>query len=203
MSPVPHGAAELAELCSRMALCASTPHRPSMVAELLGLTLNALQRSGGKLSIETPFGPVTSIASPDGSTLRHWRFPLLHEGGDLGEVVIDDLEHRDMAPEEERLATALAGLLAHLVTLTSRSDAAEIRSSHLATALESRVVIEQAKGLLAERLKLPPDHAFDDLRARARQQRRNIHSVAQELLDEVTTGESAERVTDPRNPSQP
>src|SRR5438046_1760028 len=56
------------------------------------------------------------------------------------------------------------------------------RNRQLEQALESRIVIEQAKGVLVERLSLAPDHAFEILRRAARSQRRRIHVVAAEVV---------------------
>lgn len=49
----------------------------------------------------------------------------------------------------------------------------------LQTALDSRIVIEQAKGILAERLAVSIEDAFDILRSAARSHRVKIHEVAQ------------------------
>ena len=55
-------------------------------------------------------------------------------------------------------------------------------NAQLQTALESRIVIEQAKGVLAERHLLPPDYVFEALRAGARSDGRPLHDVAQEVV---------------------
>lgn len=52
------------------------------------------------------------------------------------------------------------------------------------TALDSRVVIEQAKGVLAARHDLPIDDAFQRLRTRARSQGRRLHEVAREIVEQ-------------------
>jgi hypothetical protein len=56
------------------------------------------------------------------------------------------------------------------------------RSRQLEQALRSRVVIEQAKGLLAERHGVPVDEAFQRLRQEARNSRRRIHDVAADVV---------------------
>jgi len=56
------------------------------------------------------------------------------------------------------------------------------RNHQLEQALESRIVIEQAKGVLAERLELEPNRAFEILRRAARSQRRRIHVLAEEVV---------------------
>nr|WP_281373241.1 GAF and ANTAR domain-containing protein [Kineococcus aurantiacus] len=63
----------------------------------------------------------------------------------------------------------------------------------LQEALDSRVVLEQAKGVLAERHRVHPDDAFTQLRTRARAQRRRLRDVASEVvaqLGEVPAGQA-------------
>ena len=52
-----------------------------------------------------------------------------------------------------------------------------------ASALNSRVLIEQAKGVLAERAKLSMDEAFTWLRHYARSHNRPLVAVAQAVID--------------------
>ena len=53
----------------------------------------------------------------------------------------------------------------------------------LQTALASRVVIEQAKGVLAERLRLGPDQAFSLLRRHARRGNHRLTDFAREVIE--------------------
>ncbi|WP_432542939.1 GAF and ANTAR domain-containing protein [Kineococcus sp. SYSU DK002] len=57
--------------------------------------------------------------------------------------------------------------------------------AQLQEALDSRVVLEQAKGALAQRYRVHPDDAFQRLRTRARAERRRLRDVAQEVVDEL------------------
>jgi hypothetical protein len=52
------------------------------------------------------------------------------------------------------------------------------RSIQLQSALDSRIVIEQAKGVLAERLMITPEEAFEGMRRDARSRRMKLHAVA-------------------------
>lgn len=61
-------------------------------------------------------------------------------------------------------------------------DAAEERAQQLQTALDSRVVIEQAKGYLAATQGLQPDEAFAVIRAHARRHRLRTHDVCRAVL---------------------
>ena len=56
------------------------------------------------------------------------------------------------------------------------------RNAQLEHALESRIVIEQAKGVLAERFALDPDAAFQLLRRGARNHRTRIHELAARVV---------------------
>jgi ANTAR domain len=57
----------------------------------------------------------------------------------------------------------------------------------LQTALDSRIVIEQAKGILAERLAVDVDQAFDILRYAARSHSLKLHDVAESVIKERET----------------
>jgi hypothetical protein len=56
------------------------------------------------------------------------------------------------------------------------------RTIQLQTALESRIVIEQAKGILAERRGTTPDEAFAELRSDARSRRMKLHELAADIV---------------------
>ena len=56
------------------------------------------------------------------------------------------------------------------------------QNGQLRTALESRIVIEQAKGVLAERFGLEVDEAFQILRRAARNHRMSIHALAARVV---------------------
>ena len=72
-------------------------------------------------------------------------------------------------------------MAAELDKLARYADAQEQRASQLQTALDSRVVIEQAVGMLAERFDLSVADGFDLLRRAARDSRRQLRSLAAEL----------------------
>jgi hypothetical protein len=66
------------------------------------------------------------------------------------------------------------------------------RTIQLQTALESRIVIEQAKGILAERESITPNEAFDKLRREARGKRMKLHDLAEAIV--ATAGRPAEEL---------
>jgi transcriptional regulator with GAF, ATPase, and Fis domain len=71
--------------------------------------------------------------------------------------------------------------------------ASELLATQLQTALHSRVQIEQAKGVLAERTRLPMDQAFRLMRDYARSHNRRLSDVAAQitngLLDDTILGD--------------
>jgi hypothetical protein len=67
------------------------------------------------------------------------------------------------------------------------------RAAQLQEALESRIVIEQAKGVLAERYAISTDEAFTLLRSAARSNRVKLHGLAEEVVSSRTTPAAFER----------
>jgi hypothetical protein len=84
----------------------------------------------------------------------------------------------------EELATAqlLADVgisyIANSRLLNEKSALAE----QLQRALDSRILLEQAKGALAERHRISLDEAFERLRSHARSKRQKVHEAAREVL---------------------
>jgi hypothetical protein len=56
------------------------------------------------------------------------------------------------------------------------------RAIQLQTALDSRIVIEQAKGVLAARESITPNEAFDKMRREARSKRMKLHDLAAAIV---------------------
>jgi ANTAR domain len=66
------------------------------------------------------------------------------------------------------------------------------RTIQLQTALDSRVVIEQAKGIVAMRESISPDEAFQKIRRQARSERRKLYDLATEIVS--TTNKPADQL---------
>ena len=67
-------------------------------------------------------------------------------------------------------------------TLVRELQRLRTENAQLTQALESRIVIEQAKGILRERYGLSLDEAFEVLRHAARSNRMNIHALASKVI---------------------
>lgn len=78
----------------------------------------------------------------------------------------------------ETIASVTGALLRNLRDLARATELAD----QLERALRSRIVVEQAKGMLAERLGVTPDEAFAVLRRTARNRRERLHDLARAVL---------------------
>jgi GAF domain-containing protein len=87
------------------------------------------------------------------------------------------------SPEDTRIGQALADV-ATIGLLQERSvRRSETLNEQLQSALDSRVVIEQAKGKLAERLGLNVDQAFTVLRTYARERNLRLSDLAERVIE--------------------
>src|SRR6204780_2218226 len=113
------------------------------------------------------------------------------------------------APADVRVGQALADV-ATISLLHERSMRhSDTLNEQLQTALNSRVIIEQAKGKLAERLGLDMDQAFNLLRESARTSNRRLSDLAQAFVNgtDALAGLDASgpplRLSAPRPPRRP
>jgi AmiR/NasT family two-component response regulator len=87
--------------------------------------------------------------------------------------------------EDEAVQTLEVGSLhdasAAIARLLAVTEATMSRRAQLETALRTRVAIEQAKGVLAERHGLSLEDAFDTLRRTARTNRIKLHDLVQRV----------------------
>ena len=91
-----------------------------------------------------------------------------------------------MDPSELRIGQALADVATIGLLQERNVRRAETVAEQLQAALNSRVVIEQAKGRLAERLQLDMEQAFTLLRDHARDTNQRLTDVALQVIDSPT-----------------
>ncbi len=86
-------------------------------------------------------------------------------------------------PADVRIGQALADVATISLLHERGMRRSDALNEQLQTALNSRVIIEQAKGKLAERLGLDMDQAFALLRDHARSRNRRLSDLAQAFID--------------------
>ncbi|MGH9288576.1 MAG: ANTAR domain-containing protein [Acidimicrobiales bacterium] len=109
----------------------------------------------------------------------------------IGAVNIFASNATNLTRSEIEVGQALADVAT--VGLLQERREARLLNEQLQVALNSRIVIEQAKGMLAERRQIDMDATFNILRAYARNTNQKLSSVAQALLDGTLSAEALER----------
>jgi AmiR/NasT family two-component response regulator len=85
---------------------------------------------------------------------------------------------------------------AAVARLLSVTEATYERRAQLQHALESRIAIEQAKGVLAERYGLGVEQAFEVIRRAARTNRLRVHDLVGKIKPGAETPEEVVRLMD-------
>jgi len=88
-----------------------------------------------------------------------------------------------LSGEDQQVAQALADIATIGILQERALNDAHVVTTQLEGALESRVVIEQAKGIVAEHNHIDIDNAFELLRAYARTHNSLLRHTAQQIID--------------------
>jgi GAF domain-containing protein len=108
--------------------------------------------------------------------------PIPYNQQAIGVVVVVSATRRPWTPEGELALTAFTDLAALLIASMLHGEEQTELAAQLQGALDSRVVIEQAKGVLIEREGLGPREAYQKLRTQARSSRRRLTEVATDVV---------------------
>jgi GAF domain-containing protein len=111
--------------------------------------------------------------------------PLRLRSETIGALNLFGVQPGALPPGDLRIAQALADVATIGILHERAIRRQEMVTEQLQVALNSRIVIEQAKGVLAERLQVSIDDAFMNLLSYARLNNRKLAEVAQA----VATGE--------------
>ncbi|GLZ79666.1 transcriptional regulator [Actinorhabdospora filicis] len=113
--------------------------------------------------------------------------PMRLRGDVIGALNLFDTEYGPLPPATHRLGQALTDV-ATIGLLQARAvDDRVVLARQLRHALDSRVVIEQAKGVLAERTGLDMHECFELLRSAARNRNRRVADLARAIVDSTET----------------
>ncbi|MFI0978156.1 ANTAR domain-containing protein [Streptomyces sp. NPDC021093] len=110
--------------------------------------------------------------------------PLRLRGERLGSLLLFRTDPGPLTSPDVRIGQALADAAAIGLVHEQTLRAHRATGIQLRTALHSRILIEQAKGVLAARLGVGVDEAFAVLRKHARSHSRRLTAVAREVVDE-------------------
>lgn len=112
-------------------------------------------------------------------------FPMRLRATVIGALNLFGTEDARFEPDEVRVVQALADVATIAILQERNLERAETLTEQLQAALNSRIVVEQAKGALAHADQISTAEAFDLLRTRARTKRQRLVDVAQEVLDHL------------------
>ncbi|MDQ1634279.1 MAG: hypothetical protein QOJ32_1088 [Frankiaceae bacterium] len=107
--------------------------------------------------------------------------PLQLRGNTLGALNLFRNDDTPFTSNDMAVANAMAKVAATGLLQQRSLNERQLLAEQLQTALQSRVVIEQAKGVLAEYLDISVDEAFQQLRRRARNTNRKLTELARDV----------------------
>ena len=108
--------------------------------------------------------------------------PIPYNQDAVGVVAVLSQERHPWSAEAELALLAFTDLAALLIASMMMGEQQTVLAAQLQGALNSRAVIEQAKGVLVGQRGLSPHAAYEQIRAQARAERRKIAVVAGELV---------------------
>jgi GAF domain-containing protein len=116
--------------------------------------------------------------------------PMRLRGTVIGALNLFHVEPGEMRTADMSAAQAMADVATIAILQHRATIEAQVLNDQLNHALQSRVVIEQAKGMLAERTSVDLEQAFVRLRTHARNHNLRLVDVAQDVIDRRLPTES-------------
>jgi GAF domain-containing protein len=129
--------------------------------------------------------PVFAPEAVDAGFMSVYAIPLRLRSTAIGALNLFGGHPGQVADANLRLARALADVVSIAIIQNQTIRESEVRAVQLQRALDSRVAIEQAKGMLAERNHIDMDTAFRHLRSFSRNTRRHLTAVAMDVVNGV------------------
>jgi len=109
-------------------------------------------------------------------------FPMRLRDRVIGALNVFDEDPMPFRPEDVKIVQALADVATIAIIQERAISRAETLTEQLQGALNSRIVIEQAKGMIAQRSGLDVDTAFERLRAHARSNQVRLADLARAVV---------------------
>lgn len=126
--------------------------------------------------------------------------PMRLRGTVIGALNLFNTERGEMARDDIEVAQALADTATIAILQHRAALEAQVINEQLSNALNSRIVIEQAKGMVAERTGHNMEQTFSTLRAYARSHNRRLSDVANDVIFGALTASDLD-LTPPGKPS--
>jgi transcriptional regulator with GAF, ATPase, and Fis domain len=101
----------------------------------------------------------------------------------IGALNLFNFRPGDLSADQQRIGQALADIATIGILQQRAISSRDLLAAQLESALRSRVVIEQAKGVIAERHGIDQGQAFERLRASARNNNRRLADLAKAIVD--------------------
>jgi len=121
-------------------------------------------------------------AAKDAAIVAVASVPMRHDGESIGTVDLFSASLRDWSAGDLRAAEILADMTTGYLVQARELDRQCQVIGQLREALDSRIVIEQAKGVLAAERRISVDEAFEMLRRHARNHAASLRSVAEAVV---------------------
>lgn len=158
---------------------------PCLDAFHLGAALRNVPLDGSR------WARFSASARADGYLLVN-ALPLRHAGVTIGALNVFHTSDVPVPDDDLDVAQSLVDIATISVLHGRALEEASTRAAQLQQALHSRVAIEQAKGVVAERLASDVDGAFDLLRSHARRRNLRLVDVARHVVEGSLAPEALE-----------
>jgi GAF domain-containing protein len=117
--------------------------------------------------------------------------PLSDDGQVIGSIVFYSSQEAAFGSQQAAIAQAFADSAAVLLSNAVAYDAATALSAQLNEALQSRAVIDQAKGILMATQGISADEAFDKIRSISQTTNIKVRNLAQQIVDDTLANRPA------------
>jgi GAF domain-containing protein len=109
-------------------------------------------------------------------------FPLRLRAETIGALNLFNTHEPSLGPDDQRIAQSLADMATIGILQQRLHERSSLLTDQLQMALDSRILIEQAKGMLSEHGKVDMNEAFNALRSHARSHNLKLVAVADQVV---------------------
>jgi AmiR/NasT family two-component response regulator len=112
--------------------------------------------------------------------------PVELQGGPIGTLNVYAVRPHEWDSSEQEAILAYARMAGAVLATAVHAEVKDTVARQLQRALEHRVLIEQAKGILMERHGIDARTAFERLRRHARSRQERLTDLARRMIDDVS-----------------